>query len=168
MSDDANGEPSTGQTIDQRLAKPNANMQSVADVCLIWMFVQQNESVERFVYGVDANLRRQHEQQKLSSIVSRIESYDAIDCNNDEAEKVWFAQMVWYGLMRCFRSLITPSPQPKPSIKTPIHAMISVLITTMTFFLEHSSWKNTIIWIWHNPWTAVPNISSDIFWSKDP
>ncbi len=37
---------------------------------------------------MDATLRRQHEQEKLSSIVSRIESYDAIDCSNDEAEKV--------------------------------------------------------------------------------
>jgi hypothetical protein len=37
---------------------------------------------------VDATLRRQHEQEKLSSIVTRIESYDAIDCSNDEAEKV--------------------------------------------------------------------------------
>ncbi|CAG2109422.1 unnamed protein product, partial [Medioppia subpectinata] len=49
---------------------------------------RMNECVERFVYGVDATLRRQHEQQKLSSIVSRIESYDVIDCNNDEAEKL--------------------------------------------------------------------------------
>ncbi|XP_054164532.1 pleckstrin homology domain-containing family G member 5-like [Oppia nitens] len=47
-----------------------------------------NECVERFVYGVDAALRRQHEQQKLASIVTRIESYDAIDCNNDEADKL--------------------------------------------------------------------------------
>ncbi|CAG2161321.1 unnamed protein product [Oppiella nova] len=49
---------------------------------------RMNECVERFVYGVDATLRRQHEQQKLSSIVTRIESYDVIDCSNDEAEKL--------------------------------------------------------------------------------
>ncbi len=60
---------------------------SICDI-QYFLLLLENECVERFVYGVDATLRRQHEQEKLSSIVSRIESYDAIDCSNDEAEKV--------------------------------------------------------------------------------
>lgn len=38
--------------------------------------------------GVNAAMYRQQEHERLSAVVSRIESYDAIDCNNDEAEKV--------------------------------------------------------------------------------
>ena len=37
---------------------------------------------------VDSALRRLHEQEKLSTILNRIESYEAIESSNDEAEKV--------------------------------------------------------------------------------
>ncbi|XP_025016475.1 uncharacterized protein LOC107361773 isoform X2 [Tetranychus urticae] len=47
-----------------------------------------NYSVEKFVCQVDACLRRRHDMEKLASIVSRIESYDALDSSNDEVEKV--------------------------------------------------------------------------------
>lgn len=47
-----------------------------------------NESVERFVSGVDACLRHHSDRAKLESIVSRIESYGAMETNNDEVEKV--------------------------------------------------------------------------------
>ena len=33
-------------------------------------------------------MSRKQEYDALSAVVSRIESYDAIDCSNDEAEKV--------------------------------------------------------------------------------
>ncbi|XP_074601132.1 uncharacterized protein LOC141855126 isoform X1 [Brevipalpus obovatus] len=49
---------------------------------------QMNESVERFVSRVDACLRHHSDRAKLESIVSRIESYDALDSSNDEVEKV--------------------------------------------------------------------------------
>ena len=31
---------------------------------------------------------RQQEQERLTALAARIDSYDAVDCNNDEAEKV--------------------------------------------------------------------------------
>lgn len=40
--------------------------------------------------SVNLALSRQQEYDKLSAVVLRIESYDAVDCNNDEAEKVFF------------------------------------------------------------------------------
>ncbi|KAH7641872.1 rho guanine exchange factor-like protein [Dermatophagoides farinae] len=43
--------------------------------------------VDRFVSGVNASMSRKQEYDALSAVVSRIESYDAIDCSNDEAEK---------------------------------------------------------------------------------
>ncbi|RWS06711.1 pleckstriny domain-containing family G member 5-like protein [Dinothrombium tinctorium] len=48
----------------------------------------QNQAVERFVYKVDATLRRRNEEEKLASIAKRIESYDVFDTSNDEVEKV--------------------------------------------------------------------------------
>ena len=48
----------------------------------------QDICVERFVMGVNGAMYRQQEHERLSAVVSRIECYDAIDCNNDEAEKV--------------------------------------------------------------------------------
>lgn len=44
--------------------------------------------VDRFVTNVNGAMFRQQEADRLSTVVSRIDSYDAIDCNNDEAEKV--------------------------------------------------------------------------------
>lgn len=38
--------------------------------------------------AVNASMFRQQEHERLSAVVTRIESYDAIDCNNEEAEKV--------------------------------------------------------------------------------
>jgi len=49
----------------------------------------QNNIVERFVGRVDSTLTRKHEKEKLAGIVNRIESYDAIESNNDEVEKVY-------------------------------------------------------------------------------
>ncbi|XP_053210054.1 pleckstrin homology domain-containing family G member 5-like isoform X11 [Panonychus citri] len=63
------------------LKKTEADDQKVA-------LKQMNDSVERFVCRVDACLRRRHDQERLASIVSRIESYDAFESSNDEIEKV--------------------------------------------------------------------------------
>ncbi|KAI1309388.1 Pleckstrin homology domain-containing family G member 5 [Halotydeus destructor] len=50
---------------------------------------RMNESVEQFVLAVDASLRQRHEEEKLACVVSRIESYDVIDCGlGEEIEKV--------------------------------------------------------------------------------
>lgn len=38
---------------------------------------------------VDSSLTRKHEKEKLATVVNRIESYDALDTNNDEIEKVY-------------------------------------------------------------------------------
>lgn len=46
--------------------------------------------MDRFVTNVNGAMFRQQEHDRLSTVVSRIDSYDAIDCNNDEAEKVKF------------------------------------------------------------------------------
>ncbi|KAH9407183.1 Rho guanyl-nucleotide exchange factor, partial [Tyrophagus putrescentiae] len=44
--------------------------------------------VDRFVTNVNGAMFRQQEHERLSTVVSRIDSYDAIDCNHDEAEKL--------------------------------------------------------------------------------
>lgn len=44
--------------------------------------------MDRFVTNVNGAMFRQQEHERLSTVVSRIDSYDAIDCNHDEAEKV--------------------------------------------------------------------------------
>ena len=49
---------------------------------------KMNECVEQFVLSVDASLRQRHEEERLAWIASRIESYDAIDVNSDEIEKL--------------------------------------------------------------------------------
>lgn len=48
----------------------------------------QDTCVERFLIGVNSAMYRQQEHEKLLTVVNRIESYDAVDCNNDEKEKV--------------------------------------------------------------------------------
>ncbi|XP_067130426.1 pleckstrin homology domain-containing family G member 5-like isoform X3 [Centruroides vittatus] len=51
--------------------------------------LEMNECVENFVCGVDATLRQRHEQERLASIIGRIESYKlSIESNNDELEKI--------------------------------------------------------------------------------
>jgi hypothetical protein len=55
---------------------------------LLQLLRLQNEAVEQFVIKVDACLRRRNEREKLNSILSRIESYDVLESNNDEVEKV--------------------------------------------------------------------------------
>lgn len=50
--------------------------------------------MDRFVTHVNGAMFRQQEHDRLSTVVSRIDSYDAIDCNNDEAEKVKFTFFV--------------------------------------------------------------------------
>ena len=50
---------------------------------------KMNESVGNFVLGVDATLRKRHEQDRLAWIASRIEAYDVVDINfGEEVEKV--------------------------------------------------------------------------------
>lgn len=49
--------------------------------------VEMNDCVESFVFAVDGRLRQRHELERLKSIISRIESYDPFDINNDEVEK---------------------------------------------------------------------------------
>ncbi|XP_076315222.1 uncharacterized protein LOC143227830 [Tachypleus tridentatus] len=49
---------------------------------------EMNECVENFVCVVDSTLRQHHERERLASILNRIESYDAIENNNDELEKI--------------------------------------------------------------------------------
>ncbi|KAJ6219284.1 hypothetical protein RDWZM_005096, partial [Blomia tropicalis] len=58
--------------------------------------------VERFVMGVNGSMYRQQEHERLSAVVSRIDCYDAVDCNNDEAEKIIREYM--------FLDLIQPMP----------------------------------------------------------
>lgn len=51
-------------------------------------FFLQNENVERFVVSVDTTLCKRNQLEKLNLISKRIESYDAIESNNDEVDKV--------------------------------------------------------------------------------
>ncbi|CAM1323591.1 PLEKHG5 (predicted) [Pycnogonum litorale] len=48
---------------------------------------RMNHSVESFVLSVDCAIRQQEEQERLASIISRIDSYDALDSNNDDIDR---------------------------------------------------------------------------------
>ncbi|XP_021339321.1 pleckstrin homology domain-containing family G member 5-like isoform X2 [Mizuhopecten yessoensis] len=44
-------------------------------------------SVDRFVFQVNASLRQRHEQERLATIMTKIESYEAVEAPNDESLK---------------------------------------------------------------------------------
>lgn len=48
----------------------------------------QIEGVESFVGQVNSALRQRHEQERLREILSRIESYDAVEAKDEEVEKL--------------------------------------------------------------------------------
>ncbi|XP_043201509.1 pleckstrin homology domain-containing family G member 5-like isoform X3 [Amphibalanus amphitrite] len=48
---------------------------------------QMIEDVDVFVGSVDGSLRSRHEQERLSAIIGRIDSYDCVDTKDDELEK---------------------------------------------------------------------------------
>ena len=48
----------------------------------------QIRGVESFVFQVDSALRQRQEQERLREILSRIESYDAVDAKDEEVERL--------------------------------------------------------------------------------
>lgn len=44
--------------------------------------------VEKFVGQVNSALRQRHEQERLCEILSRIESYDAVETKDEEVERL--------------------------------------------------------------------------------
>ena len=51
------------------------------------VFIQM-EHVDRFVHQLNTAMHQKHEQERLSAIINRIESYEAIDFINDECQRV--------------------------------------------------------------------------------
>ncbi|KAE8593244.1 hypothetical protein XENTR_v10019045 [Xenopus tropicalis] len=45
-------------------------------------------SVERFINHVNSRMRQRQEQQRLAAIISRIDSYEAVDSSTDEVDKI--------------------------------------------------------------------------------
>ncbi|XP_073417850.1 pleckstrin homology domain-containing family G member 5 isoform X1 [Dendrobates tinctorius] len=45
-------------------------------------------SVERFINHVNSRMRQRQEQQRLAAIISRIDSYEAVESSSDEVEKM--------------------------------------------------------------------------------
>ncbi|XP_073512782.1 pleckstrin homology domain-containing family G member 5 isoform X3 [Phyllobates terribilis] len=45
-------------------------------------------SVERFINHVNSRMRQRQEQQRLAAIISRIDSYEAVESSSDEVEKI--------------------------------------------------------------------------------
>ncbi|XP_010745569.3 pleckstrin homology domain-containing family G member 5 isoform X4 [Larimichthys crocea] len=45
-------------------------------------------AVERFINGVDSQMRQRQEQQKLATISARIDSYEAVEGSSEEVEKI--------------------------------------------------------------------------------
>ncbi|KAM4651696.1 pleckstrin homology domain-containing family G member 5 isoform 2-T2 [Discoglossus pictus] len=45
-------------------------------------------SVERFINHVNSRMRQRQEQQRLASIISRIDSYEAVESSTDEVDKI--------------------------------------------------------------------------------
>ncbi|XP_035698185.1 pleckstrin homology domain-containing family G member 5-like [Branchiostoma floridae] len=50
--------------------------------------VRMIDKVETFVTKVNTTLRQRHEQQRLASIIARIESYDAVEPGSDEVDRL--------------------------------------------------------------------------------
>ena len=62
-------------------------------VCPLWVilyifFYFQIASVDNFVSSVNLTLKHRHDQERLASIITKIESYDAVEAPNDEVLKV--------------------------------------------------------------------------------
>ena len=56
------------------------------------VFIQM-EHVDRFVHQLNTAMHQKHEQERLSAIINRIESYEAIDFINDECQRVSSGKM---------------------------------------------------------------------------
>jgi len=54
----------------------------------------QIENVEKFLHHVNVTMRQKHNHKKLSIVVDRIESYDAVDAPSDECDKVCLQSLV--------------------------------------------------------------------------
>lgn len=52
------------------------------------IFLVKVAAVERFINGVDSQMRQRQEQQKLATISARIDSYEAVEGSSEEVEKV--------------------------------------------------------------------------------
>ena len=57
-------------------------------VFLYILFYFQIASVDNFVSSVNLTLKHRHDQERLASIITKIESYDAVEAPNDEVLKV--------------------------------------------------------------------------------
>lgn len=54
----------------------------------VCVFAAQVASVEHFINSVDSQMLRRQEQQKLTAISARVESYEAVEGGSEEVERV--------------------------------------------------------------------------------
>ncbi|XP_069114478.1 pleckstrin homology domain-containing family G member 5-like isoform X3 [Argopecten irradians] len=75
----------------QRLTKYSLLLQAILkktdDECQRRDVLEMIASVDRFVSHVNASLRQRHEQERLATIMTKIESYEAVEAPNDESFK---------------------------------------------------------------------------------